>query len=618
MAQKTVTANGNAQIDTAQQKFGTGSGLFDGAGDYLNLNGESDFSFGASDFTVDLWIRLNAKDKQQVLYDSRPFGTSGVYVAIAIFATNELFLYVNSGIRITGTTKLTTNTWYHIALSRSGTSTKLFLDGTQEGSTYTDSNSYLNGANRPIIGIDAVDVTSSPVDGWLDEIRVSNGVARWTANFTPPSSAYSTDANTVLLLHCDGVDGSTTFTDSSLLNFFLTLTDTLSMSDNIKKSFASIKSDTLTISGNIIKGIGKIISDILSFLALTLIDSYSESNQDAYNQMYGGYIERFGQSFTNTNQIILDSCKFYLKKTGNPPGTAVAKLYAHSGTYGVNSRPTGSPLATSDNFDVSSLTTSLQLITFNFSGANRITLSASTYYCITIEYTTGDTNNCILAGYDLLSSSHSGNMFDFITSWSALSSDLIFYVYGERGENLIINKGFSVLLSETLNLSENIIKGIGKNINDTLNLTDNIQKAITFIKSEIITLSDNIQKAFAVIKSEIITLSEDFAKNFAKFLTLTDTITMSESISTLKSLFISLTDTLNLSDNIKKAYATVKSETITLSDNIRKFINGFEQIWIKGLRTVSTIFTKRSKPSTAFTKRTKPSTSWTKRDKPWD
>ena len=59
--------------------------------------------------------------------------------------------------------------------------------------------------------------TGRSFDGWLDGIRITKGAARWTANFTPPTEAeeHTYDANNELLLHCNGTDGSTTFTDDS-------------------------------------------------------------------------------------------------------------------------------------------------------------------------------------------------------------------------------------------------------------------------------------------------------------------------------------------------------------------------------------------------------------------
>lgn len=197
----TIVLGGNAQLDTAQFKFGSASILFDGVNDFIRGDGSTDFAFGTGDWTVELWVRLNATGIDQMLYDSRPSATDGAYPEIFINTSNVLIYVQGAVIRITGATALTTGQWYHVAAARTGTSTKLFLDGTQEGSTYSDSTNYLIGANRPAIGINATDLTSNDFNGWMDDIRVRKGIADYTANFTPPTAAHElTAAGDVLTL----------------------------------------------------------------------------------------------------------------------------------------------------------------------------------------------------------------------------------------------------------------------------------------------------------------------------------------------------------------------------------------------------------------------------------
>jgi hypothetical protein len=163
----------------------------------------------------------------------------------------------------------------------------------------------------------------------------------------------------------------------------------------------------------------------------SIIDSYSESNQDATNFSisspgnHGG-----GQSFTGNGSAI-GSAVFYLRKTNSPTGNATAKIYAHSGTFGTSSVPTGAALATSDVFDVSTLTTSFQLITFDFSGGNQITLTNGTNYVVSIEYSVSGVPNSVVVGYDSSSATHAGNR-SFMNSsdvWASTTNDLCFYVY---------------------------------------------------------------------------------------------------------------------------------------------------------------------------------------------
>jgi hypothetical protein len=156
--------------------------------------------------------------------------------------------------------------------------------------------------------------------------------------------------------------------------------------------------------------------------------SYSESNQDGTVDVNNVTIG-IGQSFTGTGGV-LSSCQFYLKKSGTPTGNAVAKIYAHSGTFGTSSIPTGAALATSDNFDVSTLTTSFALTTFTFSNnTNWFTLVNGTNYVVTIEYT-GTASNFIQVGYDGSSPGHGGNYSSLVTvTWTPLATrDVCFYV----------------------------------------------------------------------------------------------------------------------------------------------------------------------------------------------
>jgi len=174
-----------------------------------------------------------------------------------------------------------------------------------------------------------------------------------------------------------------------------------------------------------------------------LIDSYSESNQDASSNIYSAQ-PNVGQSFTASLAGKLSSCKAYLRKSGSPTGNIVAKLYAHTGTYGTSSLPTGDPLATSDNVDVSTLSTSFELVTFTFSGAEQYDLVNGTYYCIQLQYSGGDADNCAQWGQDGSSPSHSGNLNNGTNPYPAY--DFCFYVYGDVEAEGIAIAGWKNLL----------------------------------------------------------------------------------------------------------------------------------------------------------------------------
>jgi hypothetical protein len=186
---------GNAQISTSVKKYGTGSLAFDGTGDCLKPNPATTdlYAFGSGNFTIEMWFYITAfTNTYNTLFDSRPVSTQGAYPTIAI-TSGRLYYYVSSAERIaTANSTITTGQWYHLAVSRSGTSTKMFLDGTQVGSTYTDSTVYLNGTSRPVIGAEGYNSPPNDViNGYIDDLRITKGFCRYTATFTPPTSALS-------------------------------------------------------------------------------------------------------------------------------------------------------------------------------------------------------------------------------------------------------------------------------------------------------------------------------------------------------------------------------------------------------------------------------------------
>ena len=178
-------------------------------------------------------------------------------------------------------------------------------------------------------------------------------------------------------------------------------------------------------------------------------DSYAEANSDSELTLNSGGVVGVGQSFTGEAGIgsTLASAKFYMKKTNSPTGNAVAKVYAAFGTDGVSAIPSGAALATSGNFDVSTLTGSLALVTFTFTGANKIALTRDTVYIVTVEYAGGDGTDNIQVGYDGSSPAHAGNYVSLTGSvWTANAArDTVFYVLITEQDTLLPEAGVSIL-----------------------------------------------------------------------------------------------------------------------------------------------------------------------------
>ena len=181
---KTVTAVGNAQISTAESKFGGSSIAFDGNGDYLSVSGAKTNISG--DFTAEGWIYRNI-ETIGYFFDARLDGlgnSPGVF-----FNTGQLFLFVDSLTRITISAP-SLQTWLHVALVRQAGIYSLYLNGVASATTYSNSSAF------QLFGLDLLTVGARGsrdiafLNGYIDDLRITNGVARYTANFTPPTAPF--------------------------------------------------------------------------------------------------------------------------------------------------------------------------------------------------------------------------------------------------------------------------------------------------------------------------------------------------------------------------------------------------------------------------------------------
>jgi len=209
---KTVTASFNAKVSTAQSKFGGASLLLDGSGDNIKANPTTDMVWGTgSNFTYECWVRFSSTAATYIFDQRTAFGTASVAL---LYDSSGLDYYQGGSRRINYVWTPTLNVWYHVALVRNNGTTTLYVDGVSRGS-FSDTLDYVQGNSNLIIGgWWNESSTASGFNGYIDEIRVSK-TARYTAGFTPSASAFTNDANTILLIHCDGTNNSTTFTDDN-------------------------------------------------------------------------------------------------------------------------------------------------------------------------------------------------------------------------------------------------------------------------------------------------------------------------------------------------------------------------------------------------------------------
>jgi hypothetical protein len=181
---------GDAQISTAQSKFGGGSMYFDGS-DYLTTKPSStdNFAMGTGDWTVECWLYLTAVSGIiQSVFDTLPF-SAGATTAVRIFISSGAVQLYQYSTPVTSGGSLSTNIWYHIAVCKASGITRIFVNGSQVNTNYSDIANYICGANRPIIGAEGFSLLN-PLNGYIDDMRVTKGYARYTANFTPPTAAF--------------------------------------------------------------------------------------------------------------------------------------------------------------------------------------------------------------------------------------------------------------------------------------------------------------------------------------------------------------------------------------------------------------------------------------------
>lgn len=213
---KTVTPNA-VTVSTAQSKFGGASGSFNGTTGYLTTS--PIFSLGSNDLCFEAFVRLTAMPTS----DAWPtnfaqhmevvgVGTPSVSDGCAlIIGQNNLIMHKQDVQVAAGAHGMTTGVWYHVAGVRYGDVWVVFVDGVMKGAG--NSAGAITDGSGVYIGCETNQ--GAFFNGFMDALRVTKGVARYIPQFTVPSSAFTSDANTATLLHMDGANNSTTFTDSS-------------------------------------------------------------------------------------------------------------------------------------------------------------------------------------------------------------------------------------------------------------------------------------------------------------------------------------------------------------------------------------------------------------------
>ena len=209
---KNVNAIDNVVTSTSQVKLGTSSASFDGTDDRLTVPTDADFNFSTGEYTLEAFVYLNNTSGSKTIFDFRSNSPTEISPVVNIDGS-DIRYYVNGVAEITGAAALTATTWHHIAISRTAGVSKLFVDGAQVGSSYTDGNDFPTRG----ITIGAAFDGNSEINGFIDEVRVSKGTSRYNAGFTPTTVQFLADEFTSLLLHMEGANGASVFADDSIV-----------------------------------------------------------------------------------------------------------------------------------------------------------------------------------------------------------------------------------------------------------------------------------------------------------------------------------------------------------------------------------------------------------------
>ena len=226
-----VTLNGGASVSSVESKFGGYSAYFDGTGDYLTVPDSADWDFGTGDFTIDCWVKTT--DTGEVYLFSRYDGGSYLHFSVYLFLGRPSIIIRNTGatgyeVNLTSPNTVNDGDWHHLAFVRSGDAIRIYEDGIQAAEDSDVSGLDVDFSTSAQVGADGFG--DRLYTGYIDELRVSKGISRWTETFTPSNEAYGNivpsppqDGHTRLLLHMnDVIDNGTLFVDSSSVEHSIT------------------------------------------------------------------------------------------------------------------------------------------------------------------------------------------------------------------------------------------------------------------------------------------------------------------------------------------------------------------------------------------------------------
>jgi hypothetical protein len=195
-----ITSSGNVGLSTSQYKFGGSSGLFDGTADYLTTKSDSSFGFGTGDYTIEAWVYpTSIRNGENLIYATDVTGGTS-------FGFNQTQVYIGArgvayDLQVTYT--VVANVWTHLAATRQSGTVRIFANG----SLISSGTVTRNCPQGPGVIGDYPTLTGNGLTGYIDELRITKGVARYTANFTPPNAPFPNSRAQILTKYVGLVGG---------------------------------------------------------------------------------------------------------------------------------------------------------------------------------------------------------------------------------------------------------------------------------------------------------------------------------------------------------------------------------------------------------------------------